>query len=209
MRFTSMASIAMVAILSLAVGSAQAQLSISPGSGDQNQNLQLQPGAVSDGGDDNAQLSATSIQVSQSAIANMDVQNSHLDDVDPNASVIFEVPIKIDTDGTYPDTYDNYVQVQGGLAEKTVDRFGLHCYVTTEDVYYTPGATKVIHLDANGDYEGSVRVGVPIKDDSMQNPDGTPREWQCYISPIYNRYMLPTSIVGGGAFNEREAGNLQ
>lgn len=188
--------------------------------------VQTQPQLqVDQGSNDDSQPLVMSVQPAQSESS---VANANLTQVDENASVVFEVPIEIETDGQFGDGYDQFIANnytgEGDPPShegKSLEEFHVYCSAGSrqrdDGSWDHAVGAKRIQLDENGDFSGTVKIGIPLPgDDITVFPDdgtkaGEKRDWFCYIAPFIGdtNYTPPTGILQGGAYKDRVRGTFE
>ena len=179
-------------------------LSVSPDQGNETPQIQLENGG--DKGMKAKTMEAETQQVMSQANAV----------VDPNSSVIFEVPLRIETDGTLPEAYDRNTPNDTNLSGRPIDRVSVTCHITDHDQgpYTHYIGEKIVSLDQDGDFNGTVSVGVVINENTstpFTNADGSKRGWRCYMAPFLtdSNRKLAAGVMQGGAHNHDDTGTFK
>lgn len=228
----SISSIPSAAILLLAypgIAVAGGNLSISPDQETDASQLQLESGSTGDGssGTKAKTMKAAPLDVT----SDESVRNVGLSSVDPNSSVVFEVPVKINTTGQVTQeqldlnnqfrednsTSDRVDTTAGYEVGEKIENAMVSCRLHQGQYYgdYHFGNSKWISLDGNGDYDGIVKIGVPITNDEVKRGNGTSFQWDCFLRLVpgdkdsYGNSKSDTMVGTGGAYNQKVSGSIE
>jgi len=171
-------TIAMSLLAYPVIAGAGGNLSISPDQETDASQLQL-----NSGGDDGKTMKTMPAETQQVMVQ----QNAGLNQVSPDSHFIFEVPVKIKTaNGKFGPEWGEY--------EGDTMQFKIRCRVNPRNSVDTDhhfGDWKTIHLGPNGDYDGTVRVGVQVTEGyaphykfhyNSYNDNG---DYGCYLRPAH------------------------
>ena len=216
----AMSSIAALLLAYPAVVGAGGNLSVSPDQKTDTSQLQIQNANEGSG---SSGMEATTMQVAPQQA--MSVSNVGINSVDPNSSIIFEVPVQIDTGGEVTQKHLdlNDVARQGDGDDVTpnfnvgdvIENAIVQCLVILGADGYIYVKHKWISLDQNGAFDGIVKLGVPFENSQLKRGMGLDFEWKCAMRPVpgnkndYNFKKTGLMYGAGGAYNLSVSGESE